>query len=87
MRGVSTRHYWDVIPGNGGHRESLQIQCEPADDGSLGSGGGSTPAPADELKLIIIYVDGIAFGDHIMIGAVGVDVEGHKHVLAIREGA
>src|SRR5579864_4863195 len=29
----------------------------------------------------------MVFGDHVMIGAVGVDAEGHKHVLAIREGA
>jgi transposase-like protein len=29
----------------------------------------------------------MAFGDHVMIGAVGVDAEGNKHVLAIREGA
>jgi transposase-like protein len=28
----------------------------------------------------------MAFGDHVTIGAVGVDAEGHKHVLAIREG-
>src|SRR6185503_8020301 len=30
---------------------------------------------------------GMVFGDHVMIGAVGVDGDGHKHVLAIREGA
>ena len=41
----------------------------------------------DELKLVVIYIDGMVFGDHVMIGAVGVDAEGHKHVLAIREGA
>jgi transposase-like protein len=29
----------------------------------------------------------MAFGDHVMISAVAVDVEGNKHVLAIREGA
>jgi transposase-like protein len=41
----------------------------------------------DEVKLVIIYIDGMVFGDHVMIGAVGVDTEGNKHVLAIREGA
>src|SRR5579872_5018980 len=34
-----------------------------------------------------LRIDGMAFGDHMMIGAVGVDLEGNKHVLAIREGA
>jgi len=41
----------------------------------------------DELKLLVIYIDGLLFGDYTMIGAVGVDAEGHKHVLGIREGA
>jgi len=27
----------------------------------------------DELKLVILCVDGVAFGDHVMIGAMGVD--------------
>jgi transposase-like protein len=41
----------------------------------------------DDLKLLIIYIDGVVFGEHTMIGAVGVDTEGYKHVLGIREGA
>ena len=41
----------------------------------------------DDVKLLIIYIDGVIFGEHTMIGAVGVDVKGHKHVLGIREGA
>ena len=41
----------------------------------------------EELKLLIIYIDGLIFGDYTMIGAVGVDAEGNKHVLGIREGA
>jgi len=41
----------------------------------------------DELKLLIVYIDGLIFGDYTMIGAVGVDSEGNKHVLGIREGA
>ncbi len=40
-----------------------------------------------ELKLLVIYIDGLVFGDYTMIGAVGVDSEGNKHVLGIREGA
>lgn len=41
----------------------------------------------DELKLLVIYVDGLLFGDYTMIGAVGVDSEGNEHVPGIREGA
>jgi len=31
----------------------------------------------------MIYIDGMVFGDHTMIGAIGVDAEGHKHVRDI----
>jgi putative transposase len=41
----------------------------------------------DELDLLIIYIDGIHFGEQCVIGAVGVDAEGNKHVLGIQEGA
>jgi putative transposase len=40
-----------------------------------------------QLDLLIIYIDGMQFGDFHVIAAVGVDVEGHKHVLGLREGA
>lgn len=40
-----------------------------------------------QLDLLILYVDGMQFGDFHVIAAVGVDVEGHKHVLGLREGA
>jgi transposase-like protein len=39
------------------------------------------------MKLLVIYIDGMEFSNHVVIGAVGVDVDGRKHVLAIREGA
>jgi transposase-like protein len=45
------------------------------------------PRRFDELKLLVIYIDRLLFGDYTMIGAVGVDRDGNKHVLGIREGA
>ena len=41
----------------------------------------------DGWDLLVIYLDGIQFGDYHVLGAVGVDSEGHKHVLGVREGA
>jgi hypothetical protein len=41
----------------------------------------------DELGLLIIYIDGMQFQDQCVLAAVGVDVEGRKHVLALREGS
>ena len=39
------------------------------------------------LDLLIIYLDGVIFGDHHVLVAVGVDAEGKKHVLGGAEGA
>lgn len=41
----------------------------------------------DEVELLIIYIDGMHFGEQCVLAAVGVDVEGREHVLALREGA
>jgi len=41
----------------------------------------------DEVDLLIIYLDGMHFGEQCVLTAVGVDAEGRKHVLALREGA
>jgi putative transposase len=41
----------------------------------------------DEVDILIIYIDGIVFAEHSIIAAVGVDINGYKHVLGIAEGA
>jgi hypothetical protein len=40
----------------------------------------------DELELLVIYINGMAFGDHHMISAVGADADERKHVLASSRG-
>ncbi len=42
--------------------------------------------PLDELDLKILMVDGIYFRDHCILVALGVDSDGKKHPLGIREG-
>jgi len=39
------------------------------------------------LKLVALMIDGVHFGEHLVLAAVGVDERGHKHVLGLREGA
>src|SRR5262249_27706249 len=39
------------------------------------------------LDILILYLDGLIFGSHHLLAAVGVDAQGHKHVLGIAEGA
>jgi transposase-like protein len=41
----------------------------------------------DDIELLIIYLDGLVFSEHHVICAVGVDVDGNKHVLGLVEGA
>jgi transposase-like protein len=87
MRGVSTRSYKEVIPTMaetvGVSKSAVSrwvVEASEAEVDALLS------RHFDELKLPVIYIDGLLFGDYTMIGAVGVDSEGNKHVLGVREG-
>ena len=40
-----------------------------------------------DTEILIVYLDGIQFGEYHVLGAIGVDVQGKKHVLGLREGA
>jgi putative transposase len=88
MRGVSTRQYGAVIPEMaetvGVSKSSVSRQTIEASEAEVAA---LLKRRFDEVNLLIIYIDGMEFGDHVMIGAVGVDEKGNKHVLAIREGA
>jgi putative transposase len=39
------------------------------------------------LPLVALMIDGVHFGEHLVLAAVGVDERGDKHVLGLREGA
>ena len=43
--------------------------------------------PLGELDLPVILVDGIHFRDRVVLIALGIDAEGNKHVLGLREGS
>jgi transposase-like protein len=42
--------------------------------------------PLGELDLWVVMIDGIAFRDHTILVAMGIDSTGKKHVLGLREG-
>ena len=88
MRGVTTRQYQHVIPEMaetaGVSKSSVSRETIVAAEKELER---LTERRFDELDLLIIYIDGMVFGDHHVIGALGVDVDGHKHLLGIQEGA
>jgi transposase-like protein len=42
--------------------------------------------PLDALDIRLVLIDGLHFRDHVILLALGIAVDGHKHVLALREG-
>lgn len=88
LAGVSTRHYADVIPEMadtvGVAKSSVSREAIEASEQALRE---LMERRLDAWDLLIVYVDGIQFGDHHVLAAVGVDSDGVKHVLGLREGA
>ena len=88
LAGVSTRKYARVIPAMaetvGVRRSAVSRETIEASERVLEE---LMERRLDGWDLLVIYLDGIQFGDYHVLGAVGVDVEGKKHVLGVREGA
>jgi hypothetical protein len=40
-----------------------------------------------KLRVVALLIDGVHFGEHVVLAAVGVDEHGDEHVLGLREGA
>ncbi len=88
LEGVSTRRYQGVIPKMadtvGVSKSSVSRAVVQASEGEVEN---LLNRRFDDVDLLIIYVDGMHFGEQCVIGAVGVDDQGNKHVLGILEGA
>lgn len=42
--------------------------------------------PLDDRRYVAILLDGKGFGEHLLVCAMGIDEQGEKHVLGIRDG-
>lgn len=88
LRGVSTRNYQRVLPEMadtvGVSRSSVSREALQAAEAELER---LLDRRFDAVNLLVIYLDGMQFGDTHVIAAVGVDEKGRKHVLGIQEGA
>jgi transposase-like protein len=88
LKGVSTRRYRDVVSQMA---ESLGISKSALSRQVIEAGEKLLKELAerrfDELEILIIYIDGIQFAGHHILGAIGVDADGYKHVLGICQGA
>jgi transposase-like protein len=88
LHGISTRNYRKVLPQMAetvavsksnlsrefveASEQTLQELCERRFEGK---------------NILIVYLDGIQFGQTHVIVALGVDSQGYKHVLGLREGS
>jgi len=88
LRGVSTRQYAAVLPEMsetvGVSKSSVSREAIAASEKELRD---LCERRLESLELLILYVDGLRFGDHQVLVAVGVDEQGQKHVLGIAAGA
>ena len=88
LRGVSTRQYEAVLPAMaetaGVSRSAVSREAIEASEEKLKR---MCERRFDDLDLLVIYLDGVRFGEHHVLVAIGVDAEGCKHVLGLAEGA
>ena len=88
MRGVSTRNYGDVLPEMaetvGISKSTISRKSIEASEKVLQE---LMERRFDDTDILIVYIDGIVFSGHHVIVAIGVDSEGHKHMLGLRDGA
>ena len=88
LRGVSTRDYAgvldDLCDGYGIDKSSVSRRWKAASARKLRQ---LLERPLHELQLCVILIDGKQFHDFTLIVALGLDIEGRKHVLGLWPGA
>lgn len=88
MQGVSTRNYEPVLRAMadtaGVSKSQVSREWIEASSAKLEELQGRR---FDHLDILVVYVDGMQFGDHHVLAAVGVDRTGVKHVLGVAPGS
>jgi putative transposase len=88
LRGVSTRNYGKVIKEMahtaGVSKSAVSRQFVEQSEKRLEE---LQARRFDDRNILAIYIDGIDLAGHHVLTALGVDAEGSKHVLGMREGA
>ena len=88
LQGVSTRRYKRVLPAMarsvGISKSSISRQTIAASEKQLQD---LLEKDLSQTPILVIYLDGIQFGKHHVLCAVGVDPQGYKHVLGLSAGA
>jgi len=88
MAGVSTRNYRKVLPEMA---ETVGVSKAAVSrefiDASVEALKALAARRFDEVDILVIYLDGLVFGAHHVLSAIGVDAKGYKHVLGLVQGA
>ena len=88
LSGVSTRRYQGVISEMadtvGVSKSSVSRETIEASEKALEE---LVERRFDHTEVLIVYVDGLRFGEHAVIAAVGVDRQGRKQVRGVQHGA
>jgi len=89
--GVSTRRYGRSLeplpadlPSRGTSRSAVSRRFVAATERQMSEWLGRD---LSALELGVLMIDGIHIEEHVMLIALGVDADGRKHVLGVREGA
>jgi putative transposase len=91
MVGVATRQYrrsLDALPADvpesGTSRSAVSRRFVEATKARLVN---LIERDLQQWDIVAVYLDGIHFREHVVLVALGVDVEGRKHILGLHEGA
>ena len=88
IAGVSTRRYEQVLPAMA---ETVGVSKSQVSRETIEAGErllkGLAERDFSKLDILAVWIDGLQLGSYHVICAVGVDANGHKHVLGLREGA
>jgi putative transposase len=88
MKGISTRNYKGVIPEMAEtvsvSKSNISREFIEQSEQTLRQ---LCERRFDDKDILIVYIDGIQFGEIHVIVALGVDLQGYKHFLGLREGA
>lgn len=87
LRGVSTRNYDQLLNEvEGGLGVSKSVVSRAFKGGSLAALNEINSRPLSDQRFLAIMIDGIGFGDRVVIVAMGITQKGKKMIIGIREG-
>jgi len=88
MHGVSSRNYKRIVPEMadtvGISKSSISREFIDASEETIRD---LCERRLEDKDILVVYIDGIQYGQIHVIAVMGVDSQGYKHVLGLRQGA